>query len=372
MYYYIKTYLFLFVNRNNKKLRLTTKIINVTIIMKLLIIEVVKMKLLFIFTGGTIGSTLQNDYISTDNSKPYKLIETYNNKYGLTAAYDIIQPYTELSENNTGQTLKALCNSVIENLNKDYDGIIVTHGTDTLQYSAAALAYTIGNNSIPVCIVSSNYPIEHENANGIDNLHGAVKFIEQSAGNGVWVVYKNPGDNVKVHRGTRLVASLPYSDCFYSLCNSYYGEFDQNSDFIKNPCFYEKQDQISPLSCLGLKETSSAILRLDSYTGMNFPRLSNEIKYILLGSYHSGTINTKSQEAVNFYNQAKELGIKVYLTGVSKGESYESTKLFKNLNIIPLPKSSPVAMYIKMWLCNDSAVDFDSVMSKSLAGDNLD
>ena len=327
------------------------------------------MKLLFIFTGGTIGSTLQRSYISTDSSKPYKLIEAYKNKYGLNAEYDVIQPYTELSENNTGETIKTLCESVISNLNKSYDGIIVTHGTDTLQYSAAALGYTIGNNSIPICIVSSNYPIEHQSANGIENLHGAVKFIEQSAGKGVWVIYKNPNDTVKAHRATRLIASQPYSDCFYSVYNSYYGEFDNNFNFVKNPCFSEEKDEIQPLSCSNLKKTSTSILRIEPYPGMAYPKLNDEIKYILHGSFHSGTINTKSEEAISFYNEAKQLGIRIYVTGVSQGESYESTKLFEDFDIIPLPTASPIAMYVKLWLCHKSETTDNINMFKSLAGD---
>ena len=125
------------------------------------------MKLLFVFTGGTIGSSITGEYISTDKNKPYKLIETYKSKFGFIDSYDITEPYSELSENNTGNTIKCLVSCVKKHINQVYDGIIVTHGTDTLQYSSAALAYSLGNIDIPVCFVSSNYPIEDSRANGI-------------------------------------------------------------------------------------------------------------------------------------------------------------------------------------------------------------
>ena len=99
------------------------------------------MKLLFIFTGGTIGSTLDGAYISPDRSKAYRLIEAYAEKYGIDFEYDLTEPYTSLSENNTGLQIKALCSSVKASLGQGYDGIIVTHGSDTLQYSAAAVGY---------------------------------------------------------------------------------------------------------------------------------------------------------------------------------------------------------------------------------------
>lgn len=99
------------------------------------------LKLLFVFTGGTIGSVVSGDYISTDENIPYELIKTYKNRYGLEHSYDVIKPYTELSEQNTGETISKLIKSIYDAAcGKDtYDGIIVTHGTDTLPYSAAAL-----------------------------------------------------------------------------------------------------------------------------------------------------------------------------------------------------------------------------------------
>ena len=38
------------------------------------------MKILFVFTGGTIGSTQNGDEISSDTEKAYKIIDTYRKK----------------------------------------------------------------------------------------------------------------------------------------------------------------------------------------------------------------------------------------------------------------------------------------------------
>ena len=118
------------------------------------------MKILLIFTGGTIGSTCRNNVISTSENKPKVILEAYKNKYGINFDYTTEEPYTELSENITGKHLKLLTNCVCKNLRSGFDGIIVTHGTDTIQYSAAALGYAIGLDSIPICIVSANRPFE--------------------------------------------------------------------------------------------------------------------------------------------------------------------------------------------------------------------
>ena len=330
------------------------------------------MKLLFIFTGGTIGSTFDGDYISTDKSKPYKLIDAYKKKFGIDFDFDITEPYTELSENNTGKIISILCKCAKDNSNKNYDGLIITHGTDTLQYSAAALGYALGNGSIPICIVSSNKPIEDKNANGLENLHGAIKFIEQRNPKGVWVIYKNPNDNVKIHRGTRLIASQPYSDCFYSVCDSFYGELDSNFKFIPNKNYNEKGDETEIFSDFNLDNECSEILRLEPYPGMIYPKINDKIKYIIHGTYHSGTINTKSEYVQNFFETAKIQGVKIYLSGICNGKSYSSTKAYKNSRLIPLPIASPISMYIKLWLCIKANKNPDDILFKSLGGDIFD
>ena len=329
------------------------------------------MKLLFIFTGGTIGSTFDGEYISTDKSKPYKLIEAYKNRFGISFDYDITEPYTKLSENNTGETLSALCRCVNENAGKDYDGIIVTHGTDTLQYSAAALGYSLGNKSLPICIVSSNKPIEEQGANGLENLYGAVNFIKNHRKNGVWVIYKNPNDCIFIHRATRLIASEVYSDCFYSVCNSFYGKFDEKYNFIFNEKYQEKADEIQGFGNINLENECEEILRIEPYVGINYPELNDNIKYIIHGTFHSGTLNTTTSQGKSFFKSARNNGITVYLTGVLSKKSYSSTKEFDDYGLIPLPVSSPIAMYIKLWLCIKSNKNPNEFLFKSLGGDIL-
>lgn len=326
------------------------------------------MKLLFIFTGGTIGSTVKGDIISTDNKKPYLILEKYREKYSIGFEYDILQPYTELSENNTGATIRKLIKTVSENLTKAYDGIIITHGTDTIQYSAAVLSYTL-KVDIPVCLVSSNYTIENPKANGLVNLHCAIRFIESVKTAGVWVSYKNQNDIPKIHKGSRLLERQAFTDCIFSIMDSYYGSFDDDFVFHLNPEYRENPDSIYYFNSNILTEEADNILRIEPYLGMVYPKISSKIKYILHGSYHSGTINTKSIFPSDFFATANKRGIKIFLTGTEEGECYESTMAFKNLHLIPINNLSPIAAYVKLWLCAAAGYDPEEVLGKSLAGD---
>lgn len=326
------------------------------------------MKLLFVFTGGTIGSTSSGGCISADEGKPYLLIESCKNVFGIDFEYDIIQPYTELSENNTSDTLRNLIGSVKPNLEKDYDGIIITHGTDTLQYTAAMLSYTL-DTSIPICIVSSNYPIEDRRANGLVNLITAVDFIKKVGSAGVWVPYQNEGELPIVHRGSRLIGGQAFTDRLYSVQNRYGYEYKKSGAFSRKTGFSEIENEIPFFSGDRLGAVSDMILKVESYPGMVYPIIPASAKYILMSSFHSGTVNTKSQHAVSFFKEALSKGVKVFLTGTLEGESYESTKAFEDLGICPLNGISPIAAYVKLWLCCAEGIDAEKAMGKALAGD---
>ena len=328
------------------------------------------MKLLFVFTGGTIGSTQIGNVISADSEKSYKIIDEYSKRYGIDFEYDVTEPYTELSENNSGMHIKRLVTCVKESLNKNYDGIIVTHGSDTLQYSAAAIGYCVGLNSLPICVVAANSPIENVNSNAMDNLHGAINFIKQGGGKGVFVVYRNSkSKTVCVHRSTRLIASKAYSDDVSSVCGIAYGCFDDDFRFVKNSEYCEKEDEITPLDISSFEEISREIMIINSYPAMVYPKICDGVKYVLLNSYHSGTVNTKSQSLVDFLNEARAKNVKVYVTGISDGAQYSSTQAFKKLGIIPIKNLSPISAYIKLWLLTSIKENPTELLNLSICGD---
>ncbi len=325
-------------------------------------------KLLFVFTGGTIGSTISGEYISTDKNKSYVLIEEYKKRFGEIGEYDTVSPYFLLSENLTGEYLSKLIETVKDNIHK-YSGIIVTHGTDTLAYSASALGYALGLCQIPVVLVSANFPLEDERTNGFLNLRGALQFIKQVGAGGVWVSYKNTGDYVKIHRGNRLCPHRCFSHSVYSVKDSFFGYYDNKFNFVSNPDFSEKEDEMNVLSGENLS-LENEILRVEPFPSMMYPEITPNVKFILMGSYHSGTIDTASGSAEAFFENAKEKGVKIFLTGVDCGVQYESTKMYSRFGIIPLPCMSPVSAYVKLWLLiSDRVEDVESKMFFSLSGD---
>lgn len=67
------------------------------------------------------------------------------------------------------------------------EGVIVTHGTDTLHYAAAALAFALKNIPIPVILVGSQRSSDRPSSDAKSNLLCAATFIAQSGFRGVGI-----------------------------------------------------------------------------------------------------------------------------------------------------------------------------------------
>lgn len=375
------------------------------------------MKILVIFTGGTIGSEVKDGYISPTDKNGYRLIKEYkkvssypilisgkeSNTQSLpqdnVLVLDTVAPFQILSENLNGDYINSLTNCVRSSLtaqnasdpSKYYDGIIVTHGTDTLQYTAASLGYSFADSDIPIILVSSNYILDDERANGLDNFFYAVEFIKQHSGKGVFVSYRNGTDTQLMHRASRLLPHTPHDDLIYSVGNQFYGSF-LNGTFVYNPEYVAAPDdtyisQSNPAThsadysgavayFKGVKLTKySPVLYVKPIPGQAYPSvIDKSIRAILLDSYHSGTICTSDNGIYDFVKLARAMEVPVFLTGVENRIGYESTKAYFDLGVLVLPKSSPIAMYMKLWsLCciNLSEYYLCDIMCSSIGEDIL-
>ena len=59
-----------------------------------------------------------------------------------------------------------------------YDGIVITHGTDTMAYTASMLSYMLQNLKRPVVITGSQMPIDNPLTDARNNLYTAFSAID--------------------------------------------------------------------------------------------------------------------------------------------------------------------------------------------------
>ncbi len=347
------------------------------------------MKISVIFTGGTIGSSVgESGYIAPDPACRYQLLDWYYashrrdmEEYGID--FRISEPYRILSENLAPKYLNLLIRTVREVLREaEIDGVIITHGTDTLQYTAAALGYVFGNMGVPIVLVSSDYPIQYEKANGRDNFAAAVRLICERYESGVVVSYRNRGEDVTFHRGTRLLPHENYSADLKSLGNSYLGRL-QDGKFIRNTSdLHRKKDDIRQEMCYNtideitgidpfFCEKDGRILWIHPYVGMRYPDLPDSCSAILLNTYHSGTLAVNEQ-LKRFVKAAAERKIPAFLYGLPGEEhTYETVAAYETAGIHVLKPISGIAAYCKLCLASAVSEKTVQVMDTCIAADSL-
>ena len=300
------------------------------------------MKILVIFTGGTIGSKVVGDKIAPSADTKFALTENFLKNSFKNVSFEYAEPYFILSENLKAEHLNKLIFTVKGNLNKDYSGIIVTHGTDTLTFSAAALHYALGETEIPVVLVSANYPLDDMRSNGNDNFKAAVDFIEKGV-KGVFIAYKNNGETTAFHSGDKVISFGEADDRLYSIYNKPFAEYKKGEISLLNAPlpFPEKTDF---MFC-----ESPNILILSAMPGDSFSYSLEGVKAVILRPYHSGTFNTENEGFKNFCKKAKDLGVPLFLVCAPGGITYETVSAYNELGIIAFSGVPFSAAYIKIW-----------------------
>lgn len=322
------------------------------------------MKISVIFTGGTIGSVVKNDWIGVDDSTKYKLLSKFDyQKDGIE--FVACEPYSILSENLSANELNLLQKEVSKRLSEDFDGIIVTHGTDTLQYSAAALEYAFGDCNIPIVLVSADYPLEDDKTNGYANFEAAVEFIKSEHESGVFVSYRNEAcEHVNIHIATHI---LLHGECcanIYSIGGAPYAEYDGEIRRCAKELSAKK-------SCLGIVDygACSDVLVVESYPANCYAYSLDHVRAVILRPYHSATVNTQCEMLAQFSEMAAQKGIPIFIVNVKPGASYESTKLFEELGIKVLPYSTFVSAYMKIWAGISRGCDIEEFAKTAIANE---
>ena len=300
------------------------------------------MKLLTVFTGGTISCSEADGVLAPDSQNGSYLLGLAR-QAGVRDDFETVQPFSVLSENMTAAHLRALRVCIAERLGEGYDGVIVTHGTDTLAYTAAYLDFVFCAQETPVVLVSANYPLRDSRSNGLQNFVAAAGFL-RTGEKGVFVAYHNTGDRqTTIHRGREVLPQTPYEDSVFSLFMQPYGWMERGV-WTRNPDHPQTaQDDLS--AC----ELNGRVLFLRPYVGMVYPALP-DVKAVLLEGWHSGTLPTATPELQAFCRAARERGVGVYLTGNRDGFAYESKQLFDALGIRTMQPMSPSAAYVYLML----------------------
>jgi len=149
-----------------------------------------------IATGGTISSKL--DYKTgavkwlTD---PAELLSVYPELLNIANVVKIENPFMKASENMEFSDWKELADAAGKLLNDPkIDGVIITHGTDFLHYSAAALSFMLHNLNKPVVLTYSQRSSDRASSDAALNLQCAARAAVSDIAEVMLVGHANPED----------------------------------------------------------------------------------------------------------------------------------------------------------------------------------
>ena len=155
-------------------------------------------------TGGTIASTV--DYRTGAVSPQFDMEDILRviPELGGVANYRCRVVARMLSENMTPQIWQDLAEAIVEEIENGADGVVVMHGTDTMQYTASAIAFMV-DAPVPIVFTGSQRSADRPSS---DNVMNAVCAVEAAKANIAEVlVCMHAGtsdDTCAIHRATRV------------------------------------------------------------------------------------------------------------------------------------------------------------------------
>ncbi|WFN37269.1 Glu-tRNA(Gln) amidotransferase subunit GatD [Methanomicrobium antiquum] len=157
-----------------------------------------------ISTGGTIASKI--DYRTGAVTSQFEAEDILRAIPGLKdiACFSAHVPATILSENMTPEIWKTLARTIYDEIKNNTNGIIVTHGTDTLAYSAAAISFMV-KTPVPIIFVGSQRSADRPSSDNVMNGMCSAKAALSDLGEVAVVMHGSTNDDFcAIHRGTRV------------------------------------------------------------------------------------------------------------------------------------------------------------------------
>ena len=168
-------------------------------------------RILMIGTGGTIASEMTESGLSpTLNTE--QLLQYIPDVRKLCRT-DCVQIMNLDSTNIKPSDWLTIVRSIKSNYDI-YDGFVISHGTDTMAYTAAALSYLIQHSPKPIVITGAQKPISSDVTDSKTNLYDAFAYACSAHASGVCIVF-----NGSVILGTRAKKVRTHSFSAFSSIN---------------------------------------------------------------------------------------------------------------------------------------------------------
>ena len=341
-----------------------------------------KKKILLIATGGTFAS------ISTSNGlKPgfnvEELLKFFPEAKEI-ADIDGIQLCNLDSTNVHPKHWTDMAKTIAENYDK-YDGFIISHGTDTMQYSSAALSFALKDILKPVVFTGSVYSIEEPGSDAKMNFVDSVRVASSDLVKEVCVCFHH--DIIKGTRARKVTneATKITNEKMgvYSSINLHLVGSVDIGKIIGNKIYFSKNNYPQNSSIELLPNFNLDIGHIKFYPGLegNILDMYKNKKAIVIEALGPGNIPFDYSNWLEKIKKFTEDGISIFVTtqnpfGEVDMEKYEVGQKAMNAGATPCYDMIPETALVKlMWILgnypNYNADQIKKLFLKNICGEIL-
>lgn len=318
-------------------------------------------KVCIVETGGTIGRVEElPDKISVPET-----------------ALTLVPLMIKESNNMVPLDWMKMAEKIVEGCKNGFDGVVLTHGTDTLAYSSIALSYILRDLNVPVAITGSMILGHLENTDAVRNLRSSIVFTAKADIAEVCVVFSasESGSEAVVIRGSRArkVSSKKLS-AFQSINAPPIGYVHGESVVLDSSLVLRRRTLSEPYLSAKL-DTGVTLIKLHPALSLSsLKRILDSSTGVVIEGYGTGQIRTDEKTILDALSRFK--GPIVLTTQCHEGgvaldpENQEVDRIALTLpNLIPVQDMLAEAALIKlMWVLGNGWNPYE-LMITNVAGE---
>lgn len=312
-------------------------------------------KVAIISTGGTIASRVDYRTGAVQAALTAEDLTSVVPELASLADIDAHILYSEYSENLTPAHWKGIAEETARRITAGAEGVVVSHGTDTMHYTAAALSFALQNLPVPVMIVGSQRSSDRPSSDAASNLTGAVGLAARANMAVVGLVmHQDLSDRfIVAHRGTRVrKCHTSRRDAFKSINSLPIAKYDLENRTVETFDGVPERDRTRHLDVKANFNSHAYLLKF--HPGFNPALIAAAVdagaKGIVLEGTGLGHVSRQCQESIK---KALKRDVPVFMTsqtiwGRVDMNVYDNGRDLLHIGVTPLEDMTPETALVKL------------------------